>query len=47
MSGAPIIQNDKVIGIVNYVTVEDVKKGYGIFIETMLEEGDKLLKKDK
>ena len=47
MSGAPIIQNDKVIGIVNYVKVEDEKKGYGIFIETILEEGDKLLKKDK
>lgn len=43
MSGSPIIQNDKVIGVVNYVVVEDVTKGYGIFIEKMLEEGDKLL----
>ena len=43
MSGSPIIQNDKIIGVVNYVVVDDSKKGYGIFIQTMLEEGDKLL----
>ena len=43
MSGSPIIQNDKVIGVVNYVVVDDVKKGYGIFIEKMLKEGDNLL----
>ena len=43
MSGSPIIQDDKIIGVVNYVVVDDVKKGYGIFIEKMLEEGDKLL----
>ena len=43
MSGSPIIQNDKVIGVVNYVVVDDVRKGYGIFIEKMLEEGDNLL----
>ena len=40
MSGSPIIQNDKLIGAVNYVVVNDPKKGYGIFIETMLEEGE-------
>ena len=43
MSGSPIIQDDKVIGVVNYVVVDDGEKGYGIFIEKMLEEGDKLL----
>ena len=43
MSGSPIIQNNKLIGVVNYVIVEDVKKGYGIFITTMLEKGDKIL----
>ena len=43
MSGSPIIQNNKLIGVVNYVIIEDVKKGYGIFITTMLEEGDKIL----
>lgn len=40
MSGSPIIQNDKLIGAVNYVVVNDPKKGYGIFIETMLKEGE-------
>lgn len=43
MSGSPILQNNKIIGVVNYVIVKDAKKGYGIFIEKMLEEGDKLL----
>ncbi len=40
MSGSPIIQNDKIIGAVTHVIVNDTKKGYGIFITTMLEEGD-------
>lgn len=43
MSGSPIIQNNKIIGVVNYVIVNETNKGYGIFITTMLEEGDKLL----
>ncbi len=41
MSGSPIIQNNKIIGAVTHVIVNDTKKGYGIFITTMLEEGDK------
>ncbi|MBQ2640119.1 MAG: PDZ domain-containing protein [Bacilli bacterium] len=41
MSGSPIIQNNKIIGAVNYVIVNDTSKGYGIFITTMLEEGEK------
>lgn len=44
MSGSPIIQNNKIIGAVTRVLVDDVKKGYGISIITMLEEGDKLAK---
>ena len=43
MSGSPIIQNNKIVGVVNYVIVEEANKGYGIFITTMLEEGDKLV----
>ena len=43
MSGSPILQDNKIIGVVNFVVVDDVKRGYGIFIEKMLEEGDKLL----
>lgn len=41
MSGSPIIQNDKIIGAVTHVVVNDPEKGYGIFITTMLEEGEK------
>ena len=37
MSGAPIIQNGKFIGAVTHVLVQDSTKGYGIFIEDMLE----------
>ena len=43
MSGSPIIQNNKIIGAVNYVIVNDTTSGYAIFITTMLEEGDKIL----
>lgn len=41
MSGSPIIQNDKIIGAVTHVVVENVKRGYGIFITTMLTEGER------
>ncbi|MBP3337811.1 MAG: SpoIVB peptidase [Lachnospiraceae bacterium] len=37
MSGSPIIQNGKIIGAVTHVLVNDPTKGYGIFIESMLE----------
>lgn len=37
MSGSPIIQNGKLIGAVTHVFVNDPQKGYGIFIEHMLE----------
>ena len=40
MSGSPIIQNNKIIGAINYVVLDDPLKGYGIFIESMLEEGE-------
>lgn len=42
MSGSPILQDNRIIGVVNYVVVEEPLKGYGIFITTMLEEGDKI-----
>lgn len=41
MSGSPIIQNNKIIGSVTHVVVNDVKTGYAVFIRTMLEEGEK------
>ena len=37
MSGAPIIQNGRVVGAVTHVLVNDPTRGYGIFIENMLE----------
>lgn len=40
MSGSPIIQNNKLIGAVTHAIVNDNEKGYGIFITTMLEEGE-------
>ena len=40
MSGSPIIQDDKIIGAVTHVIVDDAKMGYGIFITTMLEEAE-------
>ena len=40
MSGAPILQNGKLIGAVTHVFVQDAAKGYGIFIENMLEQGN-------
>ena len=41
MSGSPIVQNGKLIGAVTHVFVNDPTRGYGIFIENMLEEAKK------
>jgi stage IV sporulation protein B len=41
MSGSPILQNGKLIGAVTHVLVKTPDKGYGIFIENMLEENAK------
>ena len=37
MSGSPIIQNGKIIGAVTHVFVNDSTRGYGIFIDNMLD----------
>ena len=37
MSGSPIIQKGKLVGAVTHVFVNDPTRGYGIFIENMLE----------
>ncbi len=37
MSGSPIIQNGKLIGAVTHVFIRDSTKGYGTFIENMLQ----------
>ena len=36
MSGSPIIQNNKIIGAVTHVFIQDSSKGYGTFIENMV-----------
>ena len=41
MSGSPIMQNGKLVGAVTHVFVNDPTRGYGIFIENMLNETDK------
>ncbi len=40
MSGSPIIQNNKIIGAVTNVVIDNPKKGYGILITSMLEEAE-------
>lgn len=40
MSGSPIIQDDKIIGVVTHVFINDPTHGYGIFITNMLEEAE-------
>ena len=37
MSGSPILQNGRIVGAVTHVLVNDPTRGYGIFIENMLD----------
>ena len=41
MSGSPIIQDDKIVGVLTHVVVDNPVTGYGLFITKMLEEGEK------
>ena len=38
MSGSPIIQDGKLVGAVTHVFLNDPTKGYGVFIENMIED---------
>ena len=38
MSGSPIIQNNKIVGAVTHVFMNDPSKGYGIYIEWILDQ---------
>lgn len=38
MSGSPIIQDNKIVGAVTHVIVDNPKKGYGVLIKNMLLE---------
>ena len=40
VSGSPIIQDGKLVGAVTHVLVNDPTRGYGIFIENMLEAAE-------
>lgn len=40
MSGSPVIQDGKIVGVVTHVFLNDSTKGYGIFIENMLSKLD-------
>ena len=42
VSGSPIVQNGKLVGAVTHVFVNDPTRGYGIFIENMLAEAEKI-----
>lgn len=47
MSGSPIIQNGKLVGAVTHVLVNDPTRGYGIFIENMLEAANTVAKEQE
>ncbi len=38
MSGSPVIQDNKIVGAVTHVFINNPEEGYGIFIEWMLED---------
>ncbi|HEY8909760.1 MAG TPA: SpoIVB peptidase [Desulfosporosinus sp.] len=38
MSGSPIVQDGKIIGAVTHVFVNDAERGYGVFIQNMINE---------
>ena len=40
MSGSPIIQNNRLVGAVTHVIVNNPEKGYAVFAETMLDKSD-------
>ena len=44
MSGSPIIQDGKLVGAVTHVFLNDPTRGYGVFIENMLEDMCTILK---
>ena len=47
MSGSPIIQDGKIVGAVTHVLVNDPTRGYGIFIEDMLETAQGVAESNK
>ncbi len=44
MSGSPIIQDNKIVGAVTHVFVDDPQQGYAIFADSMYQESNKAAK---
>jgi len=42
MSGSPILQDGRLIGAVTHVFINDPERGYGVFIESMLQQAKTL-----
>ena len=38
MSGSPIVQDGKLVGAVTHVFLNDPTRGYGVFVENMIED---------
>ena len=38
MSGCPIIQNNKIIGVLSSMLIKDTTKGYALFADLMIKE---------
>lgn len=47
MSGAPIMQNGRLVGAVTHVFINDPERGYAVFAQSMAEIADKITKNDK
>ena len=47
VSGSPIIQNDKLVGAVTHVLVNDPQKGYAIIAENILETANQVAKEQR
>ncbi len=47
MSGSPIVQNDRLVGAVTHVFVNDPTKGYAIFAENMLETAQSVVENNR
>ncbi|MCL2002651.1 MAG: SpoIVB peptidase [Oscillospiraceae bacterium] len=43
MSGSPVLQDGKLVGAVTHVLINDPRRGYGIFAESMLRAGQAAL----
>lgn len=47
MSGSPIIQDGRLVGAVTHVFINDPERGYGVFIESMLQQAKTLARNNR